>query len=116
MARSSSPQPASRATQRPSWRSTGRCAAIAVLLAAGGIAWLLMATIPTGGACQLIGLTLYGAGLVGMFVASAAYNSCGPCGTKELLRRVDHAMIFVMMAPVPARRSRYPLLLKALVC
>ena len=72
--------------------------AFAVLLAAGGIAWLLMATIPTGGARQLIGLTLYGAGLVGMFVASAAYNSCGPCGTKELLRRVDHAMIFVMIA------------------
>ena len=32
--------------------------AFAVLLAAGGIAWLLMATIPTGGARQLIGLTL----------------------------------------------------------
>jgi hemolysin III len=70
----------------------------AVLLAAGGIAWLVVVTLPTGGVRQIIGLTIYGAGLIGMFVASAAYNSCSPCRTKELLRRIDHAMIFVMIA------------------
>ncbi|HXT80567.1 MAG TPA: hemolysin III family protein [Acetobacteraceae bacterium] len=70
----------------------------AVLLAAGGVAWLLFAVAPAGGVRQLIGLTVYGAGLIGMFVASAAYNSCRPCRAKELLRRVDHAMIFVMIA------------------
>jgi hemolysin III len=72
--------------------------AFAVLLAAGGVAWLFVATLSTGGGRQIIGLTIYGAGLIGMFVASAAYNSCSPCRTKELLRRVDHAMIFVMIA------------------
>src|SRR6185437_13470704 len=64
----------------------------------GGVAWLLFAVAPAGGVRQLIGLTVYGAGLIGMFVASAAYNSCRPCRAKELLRRVDHAMIFVMIA------------------
>jgi hemolysin III len=72
--------------------------ALAVLLAAGGIAWLLVATLPAGSVRQVVGLAIYGTGLNGMLAASAAYNSCRPCRTKELLRRVDHAMIFVMIA------------------
>ncbi len=73
--------------------------AFAVLLAIGGTIWLLTATVPTGDIRQLIGLAVYGFGLIGMFVASAAYNSCSPsCRAKELLRRADHAMIFVMIA------------------
>src|SRR5690348_17794247 len=31
-------------------------------------------------------------------LASAAYNSCCPSRRKELLRRIDHAMILVMIA------------------
>ena len=71
---------------------------LAVLLAVGGVAWLFLTTAPTSGARKLIVLTVYGVGLVGMFVASAAYNSCCPSRRKELLRRIDHAMIFVMIA------------------
>ncbi len=92
--------------------------AFAVLLAAGGIAWLLMATLPTGGARQLIGLTVYGAALIGMFATSAAYNSCCQCRTKELLRRIDHAMIFVMIAGTctPFALSAFPAGIGLLVC
>ena len=72
--------------------------AVAILLAAGGIAWLFAVTLPATSVRQVVGLAIYGAGLIGMFAASAAYNSCGPCRTKELLRRIDHAMIFVMIA------------------
>ena len=81
-----------------------------VLLAAGGTAWLFLATIPAGGACQFIVLTIYGVGLIGMFAASAAYNSCCPGGRKELLRRIDHAMIFVMIAGTctPFALSAFP--------
>ena len=43
-------------------------------------------------------LLIYGLGLIGMLVASAAYNLSRPGRRKELLRRVDHAMIFVMIA------------------
>src|SRR6185437_7552349 len=76
----------------------------------GGVAWLLFAVAPAEGVRQLIGLTVYGAGLIGMFVASAAYNSCRPCRAKELLRRVDHAMIFVMIAGTctPFALSAFP--------
>ena len=90
----------------------------AVLLAAGGVAWLAVATLPTGGVRQIIGLTIYGAGLIGMLVASAAYNSCSPCRTKELLRRVDHAMIFVMIAGTctPFALSAFPPSIGLLIC
>jgi hemolysin III len=88
------------------------------LIAVGGVAWLFVVALPTGGARQLIGLTLYGAGLIGMFVASAAYNSFSPCRTKELLRRVDHAMIFVMIAGTctPFALTAFPASIGLLIC
>ena len=92
--------------------------AVAVLLAAGGIAWLFLATLPAGSIPQVVGLAIYGAGLIGMFAASAAYNSCGRCRTKELLRRIDHAMIFVMIAgtATPFALSAFPVSIGLLTC
>jgi hemolysin III len=43
-------------------------------------------------------LLVYGLGLVGMLGASAAYHLTRPGPAKERLRRLDHAMIFVMIA------------------
>lgn len=43
-------------------------------------------------------LLVYGVGLVGMLGASAAYHLTPPGSTKDRLRRLDHAMIFVMIA------------------
>jgi hemolysin III len=92
--------------------------AVAVLLAVGGTAWLFIAALPTGSVPQVVGLAIYGAGLVGMFAASAAYHSCGPCRTKELLRRIDHAMIFVMIAGTctPFTLCAFPAGIGLLVC
>lgn len=44
-----------------------------------------------------LSLAAYGLGLVAMLSASAAYNLWNGPG-KEILRRIDHAMIFVMIA------------------
>jgi hypothetical protein len=63
--------------------------AVALPLAMGGVAWLLVVTAQTGGARHIVGLAIYGAGLIGMFAASAAYNSCSLCRMKELLRQID---------------------------
>jgi hemolysin III len=41
---------------------------------------------------------VYAAGLTGMLAASAAYQLCRPGLLKERLRRLDRAMIFVMIA------------------
>ena len=59
-----------------------------------GSAWLLYAAdlkLATS-------LAIYAAGLVAMLSASALYNLTPPGRRKEILRRVDHAMIFVMIA------------------
>src|SRR6185503_10405466 len=48
----------------------------------------------------------------------AAYNSCNPCRAKELLRRIDHAMIFVMIAATctPFALSAFPATIGLLTC
>ena len=67
----------------------------------GGLAaavWLVWAVAAHGTGKQVLAAALYGAGLVGMLAASAAYNMTRPGPAKALLRRLDYAMIFVMIA------------------
>ena len=92
--------------------------AVALLLAVGGVGWLLVVTAQTGGIRRMVGLAIYSAGLIGMFAASAAYNSCSPCHGKELLRRIDHAMIFVMIAGTctPFALTAFPATMGLLTC
>jgi hemolysin III len=63
---------------------------------AGTIA--LMWTAVQGGTLVVTGAVLYAIGLLSMFSFSAAYNLCPPSPTKEWLRRLDHAAIFLMVA------------------
>ncbi len=71
---------------------------VALPTAVTAVTWLFLAGVPTGGIAQAIGRVVYGCALIGMLTASAAYNLSNPSHRKELLRRVDHAMIFVMIA------------------
>ncbi len=59
---------------------------------------LLAAAIGTLPAADITGLIVYCIGLIGMFGASAAYNLVSRRDLKEILRRLDHAAIFVMIA------------------
>ena len=60
---------------------------------------VLMLKASSGGSLLLIlGATLYALGLLSMLGFSAAYNLWPPSPLKELLRRFDHAAIFVMIA------------------
>jgi hemolysin III len=70
---------------------------LALPSAIAAIGWLLLTVAPTD-AEQTAALMVYGCGLIGMLTASAAYTLSRPCQRKELLRRIDHAMIFVMIA------------------
>lgn len=47
---------------------------------------------------ELAGLSVYSAGMIGMFTASAGYNLVDRPSLKELMRRVDHSLIFIMIA------------------
>jgi hemolysin III len=49
-------------------------------------------------AADIAGLIVYCIGLMGMFSASAAYNLVSHGKLKEILRRLDHSAIFVMIA------------------
>jgi hemolysin III len=49
-------------------------------------------------AADVAGLIVYCIGLMGMFGASAAYNLASHGKLKEILRRLDHSAIFVMIA------------------
>ena len=46
----------------------------------------------------ILGASLYGLGLLATFSFSAAYNLCPPSDTKDFLRRLDHAAIYLMIA------------------
>jgi hemolysin III len=64
--------------------------ALGLLFATGAVAFLIHHH-------SSFALIAYGGGLAGMLASSAAYNLWrGPA--REILRRVDHAMIFVMIA------------------
>jgi hemolysin III len=59
---------------------------------------LLAAAIIHGGAVLSLTIAIYVAGLIGMLTASAAYQLAPSSLKKEKLRRLDRAMIFVMIA------------------
>jgi hemolysin III len=62
------------------------------------VGWLFRTAIPVSGTELTVGYIAYGCGVIGMLTASAAYSLSRPSRRKELLRRVDHAMIFLMIA------------------
>jgi len=59
---------------------------------------LLAVAIPEQPAAVLVSLCLYGFGLIATFGCSAGYNLVKRPRVKEILRKLDHAAIFVMIA------------------
>jgi hemolysin III len=60
--------------------------------------WLLVRTAMQGGTILMLTILIYVFGLIGMLSASAAYQLARNGLKKEKLRRLDRAMIFVMIA------------------
>lgn len=92
-------------TELPPFKSYSRAeqlvdvAAHVVGVACGLVgATALMLTAVPGGSLIVLGATLYAIGLLSMLSFSAAYNLWPPSPTKEILRRLDHAAIFLMIA------------------
>ena len=63
----------------------------------GGIALVALAALWANGV-QVVAVSVYAAGLLALLCASAAYNLWPVSRTKWWLRRVDHALIFVLIA------------------
>lgn len=71
---------------------------VGVAAALLGSAWLLGRAFGATRPDEFASLAIYCGGLVGMLAVSAAYNLAPPGRGKDILRRLDHAMIFVMIA------------------
>ena len=69
-----------------------------IIFGIAGAAALITASIGRLPVRELLGLIVYSAGLIGMFTASASYNLVTRPKLKEWLRRIDHSVIFVMIA------------------
>jgi len=82
---------------------------LGVLFAVGAGVWLLF---HVSGFSVVASVAVYCAGLLAMLSASAAYNLAPEGRTREILRRVDHSAIFIMIAatytPFAANRLGHP--------
>lgn len=81
---------------------------IGILFAINASLWLLAHVT---GLSVVVSVSIYCAGLLSMILASAAYHLSRHNPTKEILRRLDHAAIFIMIAatytPFAANRLGY---------
>lgn len=83
---------------------------LGALFAVNATAWLLAHVSGSGG--LVASVSIYCAGLLAMIFASAAYNLWPHGPAKQLLRRIDHSAIFIMIAatytPFAANRLGAP--------
>lgn len=71
---------------------------IGILGALIGVAWLISHLPSKADTKLIVSMWIYGVGLLCMLLASALYNITPTGHIKTRLRRLDHAMIFVMIA------------------
>lgn len=71
---------------------------VGIVAALGAVVWLMSRLVPAANPKLTISMGIYGAGLLCMLTASALYNAAPVGRIKARLRRLDHAMIFVMIA------------------
>jgi len=71
---------------------------IGIVAALVACAFLLIAIPENAGALHMGAIAVYGLGVLAMIIASAIYNLTGEGSHRWLLRRFDHAAIFVMIA------------------
>jgi hemolysin III len=71
---------------------------VGLLLSLVGAVVLLVFAVSGGSSWQIVGYSIYGATLVILYAASTAYHCVQHPRAKEILRVVDHACIFLLIA------------------
>jgi len=69
-----------------------------LIAALAAVVWLFIQAGPTITTGRIITGGIYSFGLIGMLTASTLYNLARAGRLKSIFRRLDHAMIFVMIA------------------
>src|ERR1041384_3567405 len=72
--------------------------ALSVLFAVIGSVVIIALAAETSRALGIVATSLYAASLLAMVGFSAAYNLSKPSPVREILRRLDHATIFFLIA------------------
>lgn len=71
---------------------------IGVLLSIAGLAVLVVFAALNGNAWHIVSCSVYGATLVMLYTASTLYHGITQPKAKQVLRRIDHAAIFLLIA------------------
>lgn len=71
---------------------------LGALLAVVGSAILVVAAVRHGTAVHVVGSVVFGSSLVSLYSISVLYHASRDPGAKRLLRRLDHAAIFLLIA------------------
>jgi hemolysin III len=80
------------------WRADAAVHALSVAFGVAACAVLTALVLPAEDGTTVAALGLYAVGMLAMFGCSALYNLVDRGGPTSLLRRLDHAAIFVMIA------------------
>ena len=70
---------------------------VGALLAAAGAVPLVIKAVLSGGSREVVGVSLYAASLLALYVASTAYHGVTAPRAKRALRVVDHCSIFLLI-------------------
>ena len=71
---------------------------LGVVLSAIGLILLVTASVRCGDAWHVVSTAVFGASLVLLYLASMLYHTLEEEGMKQLLRKFDHACIFLLIA------------------
>ena len=71
---------------------------VGVLLSAAGLAWMLYLSIGTSDPWRIIASGIYGASLIGLFLASTLYHTFHASRRGHLLKLFDHCAIYLLIA------------------
>jgi hemolysin III len=71
---------------------------VGFVLSVVGLVALVLAASVRGDAWHVVGCAVFGASLVLLYAASTLYHAIRNPGAKQILRRLDHAAIFLLIA------------------
>lgn len=71
---------------------------IGLLLSLIGLPVLILATIKRGDVMNVVGASIFGGTLVALYTASTLYHAAPPTRVKNVLRKLDHIAIFLLIA------------------
>jgi hemolysin III len=72
--------------------------AIGVALSAAGLVVLLILAIYYGDVWRVVGFSIFGASLLALYLASTLYHAIQHRPVKRVLRKFDHAAVFLLIA------------------